>query len=53
MAGGDAAYWPPSIGLYTGARISKLAQLHTDDVKEMPEAGWVMSIEEPADRFRQ
>lgn len=46
MGGKDAAYWLPLLGLFTGARISELAQLHTDDVKEDPEAGWVLSIEE-------
>lgn len=32
-SGKDAAYWIPLIGLYTGARISELAQLATDDIK--------------------
>lgn len=32
-AGRDAAYWIPLIGLYTGARISELAQLRVSDVK--------------------
>lgn len=31
-AGGAAAYWVPLIGLFTGARISELAQLRTGDV---------------------
>lgn len=43
-AGMDAAYWLPLLGLYTGARISELAQLHTDDLVRTPEAGWVLQI---------
>ncbi|MDP1782341.1 MAG: site-specific integrase [Hydrogenophaga sp.] len=31
-AGGAAAYWIPLIGLFTGARISELAQLRPEDV---------------------
>lgn len=46
LGGKDAAYWLPLLGLFTGARISELAQLHTDDVKNDPEAGWTLSIEE-------
>jgi integrase len=30
--GKEAAYWIPLLGLYTGARLSELAQLHTKDV---------------------
>jgi len=32
LAGADAAYWIPLLGLYTGARIGELAQLRADDV---------------------
>lgn len=46
QAGADAAYWLPLLGLYTGARISELAQLHTTDIYEEPRAGWVLSIKE-------
>jgi integrase len=38
-AGSDAAYWIPLLGLYTGARLSELAQLRKDDIllsEEMP-----------------
>jgi integrase len=38
-AGGDAAYWIPILGLYTGARLSEIAQLRTSDiflVEEIP-----------------
>jgi integrase len=31
-AGGAAAYWMPLIACYTGARLSEIAQLWTDDV---------------------
>ena len=31
-AGADAAYWVPLIGLFTGARISEVAQLRVSDV---------------------
>ena len=30
--GNDAAYWIPLLGLYTGARLSELAQLRTIDI---------------------
>lgn len=36
-AGGAAAYFVPLLALYTGARISELAQLHTDDIEEDPD----------------
>lgn len=32
-AGGEAAYWLPILGLYTGARISELTQLRACDIK--------------------
>ena len=31
-AGADAAYWIPLLGLFTGATVSELAQLRTQDV---------------------
>ena len=31
-AGSDAAYWIPLIGMFTGARLSEIAQLRTSDV---------------------
>lgn len=46
MAGKDAAYWLPLLGLYTGARISELAQLGIDDLRQTKEAGWVLAIHE-------
>jgi integrase len=33
-AGLDAAYWVPVLGLFTGARVSELAQLLVDDLEE-------------------
>ena len=45
-AGKDAAYWLPLLGLYTGARISELAQLHTKDITLTAEAGWVIHLVE-------
>lgn len=53
MAGKDAAYWLPLLGLYTGARISELAQFHTSDVRCTPDAGWVMSIKEDPEEGQQ
>lgn len=42
-AGRDAAYWLPIMGVYTGARITELAQLLTGDVYE--EAGlWIIDF---------
>lgn len=32
--GGEAAYWLPVLGLFTGARLEELGQLQTDDIKE-------------------
>lgn len=31
---GEAAYWLPLLGLFTGARLEELGQLHPDDVYE-------------------
>jgi integrase len=49
-AGLDAAYWLPLLGLFTGARITELAQLWTDDLTETPEAGAVILLREGKDR---
>jgi integrase len=32
-AGGDAAYWIPLLGLYTGTRLGELCQLRTADIQ--------------------
>lgn len=31
---GEAAFWMPLIGLYTGARLNEIGQLHTEEVSE-------------------
>jgi len=36
-AGSDAAYWIPLLALYTGARLSELAQLKANDIKVFEE----------------
>lgn len=46
---GEAAYWLPLLGLYTGARLEELGQLHPDDVyrESTPDASiaaWVIRI---------
>lgn len=46
MGGLDAAYWLPLLGLFTGARVSELAQLRTSDIEHTEEAGWVLHIQE-------
>ena len=46
MAGADAAYWLPLLGLFTGARITELAQLGIDDLTHTDDAGWCLSIHE-------
>lgn len=33
-AGGEAAYWLPLLGLFTGSRLEELGQLHPTDVRE-------------------
>lgn len=56
--GGEAAYWLPLLGLYTGARLTELGQLHPDDVTEESyreadgeeKSAWVIRIVENADR---
>ncbi len=49
-AGMDAAYWLPLLGLFTGARITELAQLHTDDLSESEAEGLVLSIRADSDK---
>lgn len=48
MAGMDAAYWLPIIGLFTGARISELAQMTVEDIRlDKDRCGiWVFNLEE-------
>lgn len=42
-AGLDAAYWIPLLGLFTGARVSEMAQLLTGDLEERAGA-WFLRI---------
>lgn len=49
---GEAAYWLPLLGLFTGARLEELGQLRPSDIREMdyPDAdgatkrGWFISL---------
>lgn len=36
-------YWMPLLGLYTGARLEELAQLHLEDIREV-DGVWVLDI---------
>ncbi len=47
-AGADAAYWVPLLGLYTGARVGELAQLHASDV-DTDRANPMLSITDEGD----
>ncbi len=38
-------YWIPLLGMYTGARLNELCQLHTNDVYEL-DGVWVVDINE-------
>ena len=49
----DAKFWLPILGYYTGARLSELAQLHLDDVREEGEVLWLDINEENAPGFPQ
>lgn len=47
--GSEAAYWLPLLGLFTGARLEELGQLHPDDVYEestqdLSLTAWVIRI---------
>lgn len=40
-------YWLPLIGLYTGARLEEIAQLHLADIRQQPQSGiWYFDITE-------
>lgn len=41
QAGSDAAYWLPFLAIYTGARLSELAQLKPTDLVEKPDGYWI------------
>ena len=47
-AGAEAAHWLPLLAMYTGARLSELAQLTTSDLVEEPDGYW-LSITDRAD----
>lgn len=49
--GEDAAYWIPLLGLYTGARVSELAQLLVSDVQAISEIH-ALSISDAAEGQR-
>jgi integrase len=40
-AGGEAAFWLPILGLYTGARISELTQLRSCDIKSESDISYI------------
>jgi integrase len=48
-AGGKAAYWIPLIACYTGARVTEIAQLWTDDISTAS-GGEVFEFREDRDR---
>lgn len=43
-AGGEAAYWLPVLGHYTGARLEELGQLRECDVLFAKSLGWYLEI---------
>lgn len=45
-AGKHAAYWIPLLGLFTGARVSELAQLRIGDVCRGPSSTWLAITDE-------
>ena len=45
-AGADAAYWIPLLGLFTGATVSELAQLRSQDVNTNPGAPTIRITDE-------
>jgi len=47
--GGAAAYWVPLLGLYTGATVSELCQLRTNDVELAADGSGLIHITEDDD----
>lgn len=41
---GEAAYWLPLLGLWTGARLDELGQLEVGDIKEEEEGVWYLDF---------
>ena len=46
---GEAARWLPVLGMFTGARLEELAQLHAADLQHDPQHGWYLHITEVID----
>ncbi|MHB1676775.1 MAG: DUF6538 domain-containing protein [Sulfuriferula sp.] len=46
---GEAARWLPVLGMFTGARLEELAQLHVADLQHDPQHGWYLHITEVID----
>lgn len=42
-------YWVPLIGLYTGARLEEICQLHLEDIRQVDDV-WVFDIKAEGDR---
>lgn len=42
-------YWVPLIGLYTGARLEEISQLHLEDIRKVDDI-WVLDIKAEGDR---
>ncbi|SOE81978.1 Integrase [Caballeronia arationis] len=49
QAGGIAAYWIPLVGLFTGARLEEIGQLHVSDIKQR-DGIWFIDINNEADK---
>jgi integrase len=47
-AGVDFRYWVPLLGLYTGARINEICQMHVRDIKQV-DGLWCMDINKKSD----
>ena len=41
---GDATYWMPLLGLYTGARLNELGQLYTEDFGEEEGINYIVNV---------
>ena len=46
---GEAAKWLPLLGMFTGARLEELAQLHVADIINDAEHGWYFNVTETVD----
>jgi integrase len=43
-------FWMPILGLFTGARLNELAQLHLSDIKQVEDGVWVFDINEEGEK---